>query len=246
MLYSNGRIKILLIALAALLIVALLAAAFGMKSYTNKKLSRMEPPYPSSIRGDSSQADIVLFGDSRAANWKLHTLSSLGSADNAGIRGDVTISMVNRLDTDVLARQPKFVILVAGINDAVTGSLLPEKRRRRNLVNTKCNLDQLVNKVLESNAKLIILTITPPYKMDILRRLLWGKGIEADVQSLNLRISQYGENNRVFVIDTEIVFRQIGDDWINVIRRDTLHYTQRAYDLLDQAVVETIRSQGGV
>lgn len=48
------------------------------------------------------------------------------------------------------------------------------------------------------------------------------------------------------MIDTEIVFRQSGDNWINAIRRDALHYNQRAYGLLDQAVMETILSQGGV
>ncbi len=244
--YSSWLHKRLAIAFAALLVVGLLAAAFAMKLYTNKKLSRMEPPYPSALYDDLPQADIVLFGDSRAANWKLNTLSSLGSVVNAGIRGDVTISMVNRLDTDVLAMQPEFVILVAGINDVVTGSLLPEKERKRNLGDTKDNLDHIVNKVLESDARLIILTITPPYKMDILRRLLWGNGIEHDVQSLNQHISRYTKENRVFVIDTEIVFRQSGDDWINTIRRDTLHYTQRAYGLLDEAVMETILSQGGV
>lgn len=191
--YSSGLHKTLVIAFAALLLVGLLAGAFGIEFYKNKKLSRMEPPYPSAFQGDSSPADIVLFGDSRAANWKLTTLSGLGSIVNAGIRGDVTISMVNRLDTDVLAMRPEFVILVAGINDTVTGSLLTEKERKKNLVATKRNLDQIVAKVLESDARLIILTITPPYKMDILRRFLWGKGIEDAVQSLNQHISRYAK-----------------------------------------------------
>ena len=244
MLNSSRVYRRVILVCLALVIACLLATSFALQTYKSKKLSRMEPPYPSIFRGKSPQADIILFGDSRAANWKIDELSNLGVTVNAGIRGDVTISMLNRLDTDVLAMQPKFVILVAGINDVVTGSLLSEQERKKNLDDTKRNLDQIVDSILKSNAQLILLTISPPLESGLLRRLVWGGNIVDDVQTLNRHLYRYGRFDRVAIIDVVAAFSRSEEDWVKTVRRDALHYSQRAYDILDRAVLGAILSQG--
>jgi lysophospholipase L1-like esterase len=236
--------KRVVVACLALLVAGWLATAFALQTYIDKKLRRLAPPYPSVFRDKSPQADIILFGDSRAANWNIDELSNLGVTINAGIRGDVTISMLNRLGTDVLAMQPKFVILVAGINDVVTGSLLSEQDRKKNLEDTKRNLDQIVNSILKSNAHIILLTISPPLKSGPLRRLVWGDNIIDDVQTLNRHIYLYGKLDRVVLIDVVAEFSKSEEDWVRALRRDALHYNQRAYDILDRAVFGAILSHG--
>ncbi len=72
----------------------------------------------------------------------------------AGISGHKSNDMLARVDADVLAAKPDLVFLSCGVNDVwhgETGVPLPQYRE---------NIEQIVDKVLASGAKLVIFTST--------------------------------------------------------------------------------------
>ena len=69
-----------------------------------------------SFRADSSQADIVLLGDSHIQNGDWGSLLAGRSVLNRGIGWDTTQDVLDRLD-EVIARKPRIVVIQIGIVD---------------------------------------------------------------------------------------------------------------------------------
>ena len=108
---------------AATLFVALLALTLGAAC-------------ESSVAPSKPAAQIVAFGDSLVAGVGTNFVSLLSdrigiSIVNAGRSGDTTGSALNRLQSDVIARQPKVVIVLLGGNDLLQG--LPVSQRVANI-----------------------------------------------------------------------------------------------------------------
>ena len=96
----------------------------------------------SSVSPSKPAAQIVAFGDSLVAgvgttggnNFVSLLSDRIGiSIVNAGRSGDTTGSALNRLQSDVIARQPKVVIVLLGGNDLLQG--LPLSQRVANITN---------------------------------------------------------------------------------------------------------------
>lgn len=82
---------------------------------------------------------------------------------NAGISGDVTQGVINRLDQDVFIHDPHYVIIMIGMND-ISRNLYakdlknPENdfRKQQALQTYKSNLDSIIRIILSKNIKIVL------------------------------------------------------------------------------------------
>jgi lysophospholipase L1-like esterase len=79
---------------------------------------RLAPPSPDKPR-------VVFFGDSITDGWRLNEYFEGRDFVNRGISGQVTGEMLGRMQSDVIALQPKAMIILAGTNDIARGTALP-------------------------------------------------------------------------------------------------------------------------
>jgi lysophospholipase L1-like esterase len=78
---------------------------------------RLAPPSPDKPR-------VVFYGDSITDGWRLNEYFEGRDFVNRGISGQVTGEMLGRMQADVIALQPKAMIILAGTNDIARGTAL--------------------------------------------------------------------------------------------------------------------------
>ncbi len=114
-------------------------------------------PYSKVKNLDSRGANIIAFGDSLTAGYGASPgedypsrLSALIAAPvlNAGVSGDTTEAALARLDTDVLSRDPRIVIVGLGGNDFL---------RSVPIATTEANLRTIVGKIGGAGAMVVLL-----------------------------------------------------------------------------------------
>ncbi|HEX6159813.1 MAG TPA: arylesterase [Thermoanaerobaculia bacterium] len=106
---------------------------------------------------DSRGSSVIAFGDSltegygasQGEAWPARLASKSGvEIVNAGVSGDTTETALARIETDVLARDPRIVIVGLGGNDFL---------RRVPVAATEANLRAIVRKIQASGAMVVLL-----------------------------------------------------------------------------------------
>lgn len=119
-------------------------------------------PYGDVKNLDSRGRAVIAFGDSLTAgygagegeDWPARVASSTGiPVENAGVSGDTTDSALDRLDDDVLARDPRIVIVGLGGNDFLRGAPI---------ASTEANLRSIVRKIQARGAMVVLLEFKFP------------------------------------------------------------------------------------
>ncbi len=114
-------------------------------------------PYAKVKNLGSRGTAVIAFGDSLTAGYGATSgedyparLSALIGASvlNAGVSGDTTEAALARLDTDVLQRDPRIVIVGLGGNDFLRGAPIST---------TEANLRGVVRRIQESGAMVVLL-----------------------------------------------------------------------------------------
>lgn len=114
-------------------------------------------PYGKVKNLDSHGHNVIAFGDSLTAgygagageDWPSRVSASTNiPIINAGVSGDTTESALARIDEDVLARDPRIVIVGLGGNDFLRGVPLPE---------TEANLRAAVRRIQARGAMVVLL-----------------------------------------------------------------------------------------
>ncbi len=120
---------------------------------------------------------IVIFGDSTSAprsgksvklyaqhlQERLQTIGSSGVVHNAAIGGNTTRDARKRFEKDVLAQQPRLIIMQFGINDAAVDvwKKPPATQPRVPLAEFEANLRAMFAEAKARNAKVILMTTNP-------------------------------------------------------------------------------------
>ncbi|HKO55161.1 MAG TPA: arylesterase [Thermoanaerobaculia bacterium] len=110
----------------------------------------------------SHGTNIIAFGDSLTAgygaspgeDWPSRLSSMIGKpVVNAGVNGDTTASALGRIDADVLARDPRIVIVGLGGNDFLSNTPL---------ASTEANLREIVRRIQGAGAAVVLLEFRFP------------------------------------------------------------------------------------
>jgi lysophospholipase L1-like esterase len=178
------------------------------------------------------KSKIIFFGDSRISQWKALPKMEGVVTINCGIPGQTTAQLRLRVQRDVLDLKPNVAVIQAGINDLKAIGVFPEQEQEiiRNCVD---NIRVMVQEIRESGAKVVLMTILPPCRPDLLRRLVWSGRIEEAVQSVN-EILKAQESESVTVLDCSFLSEN------GLIRKeyvcDCLHINEQAYLFLNQRI----------
>lgn len=113
--------------------------------------------WTNSLKQMKTKADIVFFGDSLTYNGNFASLYPNKVVCNLGLRGDTINGLIDRLQ-QVFILAPKYVFLMAGINDISNSS--PER--------FKIQYEKLIKhlKSIEPDSTLVIQSILPVNSLD--------------------------------------------------------------------------------
>jgi len=169
-------------------------------------------PYGRVRNLSSAGVDVIAFGDSLTAGYGASAGQDFPSRlaertgipiINAGVSGDTTDSALARIDGDVLSRDPRIVIVGLGGNDFL---------RSTPLETTEANLRQIVRKLQEAGAMVVLLGFRFP-------------SLNADYESMYERVAE--EERCLLVAGT------LSGILTNpALKSDAIHPNARGYDLM--------------
>lgn len=126
---------------------------------------------------------------------------------NAGIGGNNTQDLLDRIQKDCLAHKPDITMLMVGTNDMNTRKHIP-------LPQYTANLDNLSQQIRKSGSALILMTILPvyePYLFTRHDRAFYGtEGHAARKEKVNAAIRQVALKHQAPLIDLHHVYEAIG------------------------------------
>lgn len=176
------------------------AVLFGGQSLPDLLVS---PP----LRTDGPLRLTVGLGDSityRAGSWFRRACGAgvLSTCRDAGIRGDTTEGMLERLDQDVLALNPQVVTIMAGTNDMNYGTSTAQTMR---------NLDEMVTRVQARGATVVLCTVAPRHRTP------------EQALALNAAIRRYAKKHDVALLDTYTVLGTAKGRFRKGLTQDGVH-----------------------
>jgi len=174
---------------------------------------------------------VVLFGDSRIAQWLPLPAVADCRVINRGISGQTTALTLLRLERDVLAPRPCVAVVQIGINDL---KLIGSFAERKHSIVESCwrNIQELVDRMTVANIDVVLLTVFPPGPVDLLRMPVWSDDIVSCTDEINGRMLRLNEP-RLTVVDCDSILRS-ANGLRREYARDTLHLTPSAYKALNR------------
>jgi lysophospholipase L1-like esterase len=178
-------------------------------------------PYAKVRNLDSPGANVIAFGDSLTAGYGAQAgedypsrLSALlgETVINAGVSGDTTESALGRLDADVLARDPRIVIVGLGGNDFLRG--VP-------IETTEANLRTCVRKIEGAGAMVLLLGFRFP-------------SLTADYGDMYERVAK---DEGCLLVPR--ITRDILND--NSLKSDAIHPNAKGYQLMAERIAGPCR-----
>ncbi len=171
---------------------------------------------------------------------------------NAGVGGNSTHNLLQRVDKDVLAHKPDVVVMMVGTNDALNSrNSVPLEEYRK-------NLRDLVEKFKNSGAKVLLLTIPPAYDKLLLSRhraeFFADRSPAQRIADVNAVVKGMGKLDGVTVVDVHARIEEkggAGPEATSLIRnpansksKDGVHPTSGGYDVIAAAVYRAMKDAG--
>jgi lysophospholipase L1-like esterase len=169
----------------------------------------------------SHGANLIAFGDSITAgygaspgeDWPSRLSAMLGKpVINAGVNGDTTASALARIEADVLARDPRIVIVGLGGNDFLSNTPI---------ASTEANLREIIRRIQAAGAAVVLLGFRFP-------------SLSADYESMYERVAK---EERCALI--EGVLSGILTD--ATLKSDEIHPNARGYALMAERLAGPMR-----
>jgi len=220
-----------------------LLAAFAELQYA--RIFPVEPPDGARSAGASAvtgTACIAMFGDSRVLMWGAGALGRECPVRNFGRGGFTSSQLLMQLQT-VERPRTRWSIVQIGINDIHPIGALPDYKEAV-LAGLHSNFAAVVGRLLQRSDFVIVSTIIPPGHVPLRRRLFWDPSTLAYVADVNQSIRLAARRDRIFLLDAAVLLKG-SDGYLDPQYADSdffLHINQRAYDVLNAAVLRILRS----
>jgi lysophospholipase L1-like esterase len=149
---------------------------------------------------------IVFIGDSITEFWERHdsVFFSQNKYINRGISSQTSSQILERFQNDVIDLEPKWVIILAGIND------IAENNGPISIVEIMNNIVSMVEKALKNNIEVVLCAILPA------SNFYWNPKIKPieKIKQLNILIEAYCLTEKIKFVDyyTPMVDENFGLD----------------------------------
>jgi lysophospholipase L1-like esterase len=179
-----------------------------------------------------------------------YTTASDGFIVNAGIGGNNTADLLNRIDKDCLAHQPDLTILMIGTNDMNSMKHIPLPQYEK-------NLREIMSKIVAIKSRVLLMTILPVYEPYLHTRhpesFYAPEGHAERKREVNALIRKVATDYRQDLLDMHFIFQQTGDigegaeslikNMINSKVTDGVHPTPAGYRTMAVAIFEYIQQK---
>jgi len=220
------------ISLSAMLLLGVAATATAQKDKHDHDWANFK-------RYEAANAEIqkaptaVLMGDSITDIWKRADDQWFEDHNFAGrgISGQVTSQMLVRFRPDVIDLHPKYVVILAGINDIARNmGLISPEHTFGNIV-SMCELAK-ANKI-----KVVICSLTPANEIG------WRKFLgdpTADILKINSWLKDYAKKNKFIYVDYYNALVAEGGGMKPEYANDAVHPSLAGYKVMERVLLETV------
>ena len=222
---TNFLIKCLFMSILSFISLQLNAQDWAnLKGYQNENAALTAP-----AKGENR---VVFIGNSITQGWK-ETHPNFFSENpfiDRGISGQTTPQMLIRFRQDVIALQPKVVVVLAGTND-IAGNTGPST-----LEMIMDNLSSMADVANANKIKVILCSVLPAYDYP------WKKGMEPNIKipKLNKMIKAYCEKKGFYYLDFFSEMNDGNNGMIAEFTTDGVHCTANGYDKMESMVKPAI------
>lgn len=222
---TNFLIKCLFMSILSFISLQLNAQDWAnLKGYQNENAALTAP-----TKGENR---VVFMGNSITQGWK-ETHPNFFSENpfiDRGISGQTTPQMLIRFRQDVIALQPKVVVILAGTND-IAGNTGPST-----LEMIMDNLSSMADVANANKIKVILCSVLPAYDYP------WKKGMEPNIKipKLNKMIKAYCEKKGFYYLDFFGEMNDGNNGMIAELTIDGVHCTAKGYDKMESLVKPAI------
>jgi len=176
----------------------------------------------------------VLMGDSITDGWfsKDPDFFKNNNLLGRGISGQVTSHMVARFRRDVVDHHPKYVVILAGIND------IARNNGYISVENTFGNIVSMCEIAKANKIKPVLCTLVPSAYIKWRPAL---KDTKEQVAKLNTMIKEYAKAKHYKVVDYATVLADANGETRADLSGDSVHPNLDGYKLMEEALMKVIR-----
>lgn len=169
---------------------------------------------------------------------------------NAGIGGNNTKDLLDRIDKDCLAYKPDLTILMVGTNDMNSMKYIPIEQYEK-------NLRKIIDLILKSKSQVLLMNILPNYEPYLLtrhpRKFYGEEGPSGRMAEVNKVIRKVALEKKVYFLNMHHIFNKVGNigldkssliqNQANSNNTDGLHPTPEGYRVMGIVVYEYIMNK---
>ena len=168
---------------------------------------------------------VVFMGDSITEGWHFDAPGGAFAAKpyiNRGISGQTTPQMVLRFHQDVIALQPKVVVILAGTND-IAGNTGP-----MTLEETESNIAAMAEMATANHIRVVLCSILPAYDYP------WQPGLTPapKIDAINAWIKDYAAAHGQVYVDYHSAMKDARDGLPVILSHDGVHPLPAGYDIM--------------
>ena len=169
---------------------------------------------------------------------------------NAGIGGNNTKDLLERIDKDCLAYHPDLTVLMIGTNDMNSMKYIPIDQYEK-------NLRKIIDLIMKSKSQVLLMNILPNYEPYLLtrhpRKFYGEEGPSGRMAEVNKVIKKVALEKKVYFLNMHHIFNKVGNigldkrsliqNQANSNNTDGLHPTPDGYRLMGIVVYEYIMNK---
>ncbi|MDT3356519.1 MAG: GDSL-type esterase/lipase family protein [Bacteroidota bacterium] len=216
-----------------LIFFVLLSLSTMMSAQNNKDWAKLGR-YAEDNAKITKSPKAVLYGDSITDGWPKHDEAFFKEHDfvGRGIGGQTTEEMLVRFRQDVINLKPKYVVILAGINDvALNNGYISNETTVGNII-SMCELAKL------HKIKPIICSLTPA---DSFR---WRKEVTdvvEQVRNINTMLQEYARKNHIPYVNYFDAMKDENDALKKDLGYESVHPNLEGYKVMESVLLKTLK-----